>query len=112
MTTTATATTINPACATKIEKSYAGASGKCCCGCAGKYSENPRTIKAAMTRANKMLANGGELSIGSCYIAVDLDSRVTILYFDEAHFTATMHDGSVTIEHRFGKYGANAKQPA
>ena len=72
---------INKADVTKV---YSGKAKTCCCGCAGTYWDNNEDNARQVERIiNKVQDSAQEdLDVCSTYAAVEIGSRLYIVYFD------------------------------
>ena len=66
-----------------VKEVYSGKPGRCCCGCSGKYSDNPNTIKRIVgyINANREAAKATNNYIeDNELVSVDTDTRRWIAY--------------------------------
>lgn len=68
-----------------VKRVYSGKDGRCCCGCAGKYTDRgapafERNLGKLADLIEKTPAE--QLDVGPNYIAVVVGSRLRIAYFD------------------------------
>jgi hypothetical protein len=65
---------------TKIARAYSGQARKCCCGCAGKHSDDPRTIKSICRKIDRLAAQGYKREESDSYFTLDTETRRYIAY--------------------------------
>jgi len=76
-----------------VVRTYSGKPG-CMCGCQGKYNENPKSFKAALTRMLKtdykinFWANSSDEDGGCLYY--DSGTRTNVIYFKKGSLTPDM----------------------
>jgi hypothetical protein len=68
-------------------QSYTGKAGRCCCGCAGNYSENPRALTAQINRITRLIETGEAENVMIYgpenepeFISVEANERMYTLY--------------------------------
>jgi hypothetical protein len=100
----------------EISSVYIGRAGKCCCGCAGKYSFpstvdreaaeksrgyaldekdiSDRSVAFVMRKLNVAIVAGTGIDDGGCYVACEEGTRLYIVYLKDA---AEDHIGQAEI---------------
>jgi hypothetical protein len=62
-----------------VKRVYNGKAKTCACGCAGNYSEDPRTIRRTVTKIFK----AGITDETSLYFMTESATRMNVAYFGE-----------------------------
>jgi hypothetical protein len=63
-----------------IHQVYSGKAGRCCCGCCGNHSGEPRSIKLICGKLNKLAKQGYRLEDMPTYYSIDTETRRYIAY--------------------------------
>jgi hypothetical protein len=66
-----------------VKSVYSGKDGKCCCGCAGKHSEDQKQKTRIINIINKAAPEAVERDDNGVYAATVIGNRVYIAYFND-----------------------------
>lgn len=62
-----------------VKRVYNGKAKTCACGCAGNYSEDPKTIKRTVTKILK----AGITDENEIYFMTESDTRMNVAYLEK-----------------------------
>ena len=66
-----------------VKSVYSGKDGKCCCGCAGKHSDDQKQKTRIINILNKADPKAVDRDDNGVYAATVIGTRVYIVYFNE-----------------------------
>lgn len=66
-----------------VKSVYSGKDGKCCCGCAGKHSDDQKQKTRIMNIINKANPADVDMDDNGVYAATVIGNRVYIVYFND-----------------------------
>lgn len=67
----------------KVKSVYSGKDGKCCCGCAGKHSDDQKQKTRIVNILNNARCADVDWDDNGVYAATVIGSRVYIAYFND-----------------------------
>lgn len=65
----------------RVQQVYCGKANTCCCGCAGRYNENPRRIKQVVRHIEMLAREGNQVIVDDEFVSVQTKARMYTAYY-------------------------------